>query len=193
MKAQSIRVQPLVETDLPFTALQKTLLRINCPVLNNEDVTRYMEKARVRHARKEFSRKHGGGFQLTFIFCAVVAALGLIGVMFFSMPPMRWISGALIVIGAAIAVGNLRDLNSPNISRPGVFARWWETPVRRSSLAGHGMPKEAQSRARAILAANSEAELTIHALGDDPFLSVVDPEDGHRYFIAVWDEAGFIQ
>lgn len=194
-RATQIRREPAVElADLPpLTQLQRAIYECCAPILHEPDVRAYQERMRRQSERKTWRRVFGTPLA---IYCLTFLAMGIWGyaLVRHAITPFLQVFGSSLWICDAVSAALVIHATVTLSRDPQMRSTWISTPfVRRDLLWAHypnRAPSQVRQRVRAISGWCPDATFAVEYLKEDPFLIV--KHKGERYYIAVWDETGFV-
>ena len=207
MTPEQIRPYRISEVP-PLTALQTALLQAGTPILDADDVRAWQEDK----LKQEKARAKALCFRLrvALVLLPACAAALLAG----GLMARFWVHGysqTLAWIGVALGMALARIAWRLEVDSAADMMAW--RPYTVAYVVGTGLdynpvyaeaaflsaglqtptvvPPEAVALMRAIAATGVEASFRVEQLDADPFLYVRDYREG--YYIAVWDERGYIR
>jgi hypothetical protein len=181
------------EVVLPnLTQLQRAIYEAAAPILHAPDVKAYQERVRRKSDRRTWGRTFGTAVPIVFLITAGFAYAGLwaLGILAHQDPVVRWTIPILLwALGASFAAscaGTVADM----WMEPQLHSAWRSVGWDAFPTATQVVPKPVKVRLKNIRRWCPGVAFTVEYLDADPFLAV--EHEGERYYVAVWDETGFI-
>ena len=187
-----IESHPLVET-LQLTKLQRALLITKTPIFDEDQVEAYKSKVRTRENWLAFLKAVWRGIVTLLSLTVVMVCLSWFGWRFLEGPiALRCLPAVACGVAWLISASGFYFWILPSVGflRNRLYRSWFRCALECYDPAETGappVPAEVMANADAIRELAPDAQFDVEYLGNDPVLSVYDPEDGRRYDIAIWD------